>query len=139
MYARIQNGVVLSYPYSYDQLKAEHAGTSFPTSPTKEALASFGLFEVKNVDPQFDALTQRVEESNPVLVDGLWTQCWSVIQLTAEEVVQRETERAARIQAQRAEAYRTESDPLFFKAQRGEATQQEWLDKVSEIKLRYPA
>jgi hypothetical protein len=34
-------------------------------------------------------------------------------------------------------AYRVESDPLFFKAQRGEATQQEWLDKVAEIKARY--
>jgi len=35
-------------------------------------------------------------------------------------------------------AYREESDPLFFRAQRGEATEQEWLDKVAEIKARYP-
>ena len=38
----------------------------------------------------------------------------------------------------RAEAYKLEADPLFFKAQRGEATQQEWLDKVAEIQQRYP-
>ena len=38
----------------------------------------------------------------------------------------------------RAVAYKLEADPLFFKAQRGEATQQEWLDKVEEIKQRYP-
>ena len=38
----------------------------------------------------------------------------------------------------RAAAYKLEADPLFFKAQRGEATQQEWLDKVEEIKQRYP-
>lgn len=38
----------------------------------------------------------------------------------------------------RAAAYREESDPLFFKAQRGEATQQEWLDKIQEIKNRFP-
>lgn len=38
----------------------------------------------------------------------------------------------------RAAAYKEESDPLFFKWQRGEATEQEWLDKVNEIKLRYP-
>jgi hypothetical protein len=37
----------------------------------------------------------------------------------------------------RAEAYRNESDPLFFKAQRGEVEQQVWLDKVAEIKERY--
>lgn len=38
----------------------------------------------------------------------------------------------------RSEAYRQESDPLFFKSRRGEATEQEWLDKVDEIKARYP-
>jgi len=38
----------------------------------------------------------------------------------------------------RSQAYRAESDPLFFKYQRGEATEQEWLDKIEEIKLRYP-
>lgn len=40
--------------------------------------------------------------------------------------------------AARAAAYRAEADPLFFKWQRGEATEQEWLDKIEEIKLRYP-
>lgn len=35
-------------------------------------------------------------------------------------------------------AYIAEADPLFFKHQRGEATEQEWLDKVAEIKARYP-
>lgn len=34
--------------------------------------------------------------------------------------------------------YLTESDPLFFKAQRGEATMDEWRAKVEEIKARYP-
>ena len=41
-------------------------------------------------------------------------------------------------QAARAEAYKAESDPLFFKAQRGEATMDEWLALVAEIKTRYP-
>ena len=40
--------------------------------------------------------------------------------------------------AARAEAYRAEADPLFFKAQRGEATMDEWLAVVAEIKTRYP-
>jgi hypothetical protein len=41
--------------------------------------------------------------------------------------------------ALRRAAYAAESDPIFFMAQRGEATQQEWLDKVAEIKARWPA
>lgn len=39
--------------------------------------------------------------------------------------------------ANRLEAYRSESDPLFFKYQRGEIDKQEWLDKVLEIQARY--
>lgn len=35
-------------------------------------------------------------------------------------------------------AYKLESDPLFFKWQREEGTKQEWLDKVDEIRNRYP-
>lgn len=41
-------------------------------------------------------------------------------------------------QAARAAAYAKEADPLFFKAQRGEATMDEWLALVAEIKMRYP-
>lgn len=41
------------------------------------------------------------------------------------------------IDKQRQVAYQTESDPLFYKYQRGEATKQEWLDKVAEIKARF--
>ena len=36
-------------------------------------------------------------------------------------------------------AYAAEADPLFFRAQRGEATQADWLAKVADIKARYPA
>lgn len=38
----------------------------------------------------------------------------------------------------REQAYLTESDPLFFKEQRGEVPTGTWLDKVGEIKARYP-
>ena len=35
-------------------------------------------------------------------------------------------------------AYTQESDPLFFKWQAGEGTEQEWLAKREEIRSRYP-
>jgi hypothetical protein len=38
----------------------------------------------------------------------------------------------------RATAFAAEADPLFFKAQRGEATLDEWSAKVAEIRSRYP-
>ena len=40
--------------------------------------------------------------------------------------------------ANRHNAYVAESDPLFFKAQRGEGTMADWEAKVAEIKSRYP-
>ena len=51
--------------------------------------------------------------------------------------VQYEQQRAA-IEAQRRNAYTQEADPLFFSYQRGEATEQEWLDAVQDIKDRFP-
>lgn len=71
------------------------------------------------------------------------------IPFTTEEEAQADLEAQAFISAtnnrkaeaakmQRQEAYQVESDPLFFKAQRGEATLQDWLSKVAEIKARYP-
>jgi hypothetical protein len=70
----------------------------------------------------------------------------AIIPLTAEEIAEREAyerdvlpgvllEQAKR---NRAAAYRSEADPLFFKSQRGEATTAEWEAKVAEIKARYP-
>lgn len=43
-----------------------------------------------------------------------------------------------RIDANRAAAYRAESDSLFFKWQRGEATKAQWLEAIAAIKERYP-
>lgn len=41
-------------------------------------------------------------------------------------------------EAHRKAAYASESDPIFFMAQRGEATIAEWEAKVAEIKAAYP-
>lgn len=52
---------------------------------------------------------------------------------TPEEIA---AEQAAICEQNRLDAYRNESDPLFFKWQRGEIEKQVWLDKVAEIKAR---
>lgn len=46
--------------------------------------------------------------------------------------------KAKEADANRRAAYTAEADPLFFKAQRGEATMEEWEAKVAEIKARFP-
>ena len=70
----------------------------------------------------------------------------TTIPLTAEEIQEREAyERDVlpglllkQAKQQRAAAYAAEADPLFFKAQRGEATIEEWQLKVAEIRSLYP-
>ena len=42
------------------------------------------------------------------------------------------------VENNRRNAYRNESDPIYLKWQRGEASEQEWLDKIEEIKERFP-
>lgn len=42
------------------------------------------------------------------------------------------------VEDQRKAAYMAETDPLFFQYQRGDATEQEWLDAVEAVKAKYP-
>jgi hypothetical protein len=42
------------------------------------------------------------------------------------------------VEDQRRAAYQTESDPLFFGWQRGDNTEQEWLDAVEAVKQAHP-
>lgn len=42
------------------------------------------------------------------------------------------------MQRNRQAAYSAEADPLFFQWQRNEGTEQAWLNKVAEIRDRYP-
>ena len=46
--------------------------------------------------------------------------------------------KAAEAEASRKAAYIAEADPLFFKWQSGEGTQEEWQAKREEIRQRYP-
>jgi hypothetical protein len=138
MYIKISNGVVEKYPYSASELKADNPQTSFPAEISDTLLAEWGVFPVIPVDcPQTDH-TQNVTEGIPVQQDGQWGQVWEVLDATQEEIAERLMAMEQDAENSRARAYRNESDPLFFKWQRGEATEQEWLDKVAEIKLRYP-
>ena len=80
--------------------------------------------------PEYDAETQTL----------LWDDAWLINDIPQPEPTPEPTpeEQAEALRMQRKDAYQNESDPLFFKAQRGEATMEEWQAKVAEIKARYP-
>lgn len=58
------------------------------------------------------------------------------------EQEQREIEQKAAFnesqKQKRESAYKAESDPINFMMQRSEATQEEWLAKIADIKARFP-
>lgn len=67
------------------------------------------------------------------------------IELTPEEVAEREAWEAgtydreyAKVQEARRQAYVLTADPLFFGFQRGDNTEQEWLDAVQAVKDAHP-
>ena len=61
---------------------------------------------------------------------------WAEVEATKPIV---EAESASQMVADsRRSAFVTEADPLFFGWQRNENTEQDWLDKVAEIRARYP-
>jgi hypothetical protein len=66
-------------------------------------------------------------------------------ELTPEEIAEREEWSAgayerelAQVQEARRQAYIRDSDPLFFGYQRGENTEQDWLDAVEAVKEAHP-
>jgi hypothetical protein len=79
------------------------------------AKRDLAIIEAKN------EFIQAYREGEPQLIDGNWTQVWNVTDKAQEDV--------DTINEQlRANAYREESDPLFFKYQRGEIEKQVWLE-----------
>ena len=139
MHALINNGAVEKYPYTIGNLRRDNPQTSFPKRPSNEMLEGWNVYVVARVDrPDVDTITQNLSEGTPVLVDNQWVQVWVVEEATLEQIAERKAQQVAQAKAQRAEAYREEADPLFFKAQRDEAELTEWEAKVQEIRDRFP-
>jgi len=139
MFVKVVDGVVDVFPYGPDVLRRENPQTSFPDVLSNETLADWGVFPVTpmEIPDGFDNVNQNATTVNPELIDGVWHQKWLIEAASPEEVAQRISDLAQNAKASRASAYVTESDPLFFKAQRGEATMDEWIALVAEIKMRY--
>jgi len=118
---------------------ADHASmlpnTSFGAGgPTLAQIEELGYLQVTLWKP-YDHATEKLVAC-PAYVEDNQVFTITVEPKTQEDLDADAAAAEAAQKAARAEAYRTESDPLFFKAQRGEATMEEWLAKVEEIKNR---
>jgi hypothetical protein len=83
------------------------------------------LWHIK--ENNYDTLEWRSKTPKPTKaeLDSLWESTEKIIV-------------GQQMDIERRAAYVFEADPLFFKAQRGEATMEEWQAKVADIKARFP-
>ncbi len=118
MFAEVNNQTVVTYPYDYDTLVKKNPSTRFPQEDllsmyqgTEDNLAGNELVRVVMADePSYDRKTQAaVLNSQPSLVNGVWTLGWSVQALSAEEQAAKQAQQASIVRHDRNNRL-TESD-----------------------------
>jgi hypothetical protein len=134
-YAYVKDGKIVEGPKS---LPKSWGNTSGFNLMSDAELAQFGWFpwrlvEVASPGADWTSIPSTVEITPTEIVETQAYRPKTQAEKDAEAFQQQESNKQAR-----AQAYREESDPLFFKADRGEATREEWLAKVEEIRSRYP-
>ena len=95
---RVVDGQIVDRSYSFYKLRKDHPQTSFPRNPSNELLAPYGVFRVVRTDPPEGGV---VDEAEPALIDGIWTQQWTARSHTAEELEVLKVDLKARVTTQR--------------------------------------
>ena len=86
MHAKLSNGQVSKYPYTFADIRADYPNTSFPVPLDAAALVSLGMVEVRPTPmPEHDQYAEKAVEVTPVKTGDEWVQAWVVEPLTAAE------------------------------------------------------
>jgi hypothetical protein len=103
MFALIQDGSIVRYPYTLTDLRLANPHISFATVPDDETLESHGLVQVGFSSQPVASYQQVVEEGLPVFNQelNLWQQVWTVRDLTPEELQQRTDSQAQNVREER--------------------------------------
>jgi len=134
-YAYVQNGAIVEGPRGLPKAWGNTSGFDLQSDEELRALGwlPWRLIEVPSPGPEWAATSPIVEIKNTEVTE---TQAYR--QKTQQEIDDEISSKEEAGKRARSAAYREEADPLFFKAERGEATREEWLAKVEEIRNRYP-
>lgn len=137
MHAKIKNNLIIEYPIQ--NIRKLFSNTSLPEDLTNDGNLPEGYVFVNNsTPPNYDPKSQKLVEAAPAPLDGKWYRQYSVVALNEPELAVLRDQLAKEVTASRQLAFEQEADPLFFKAQRGEATIEQWQAKVAEIRARFP-
>jgi hypothetical protein len=86
--AKVSNGAVIAYPYSFAQLRRDYPSVSFPETLTTADLSSFGAVIVTRTGRPADQPGVVVVEAMPERVGGEWQQSWTVHAETPAELAE---------------------------------------------------
>jgi hypothetical protein len=134
-YAYVENGQIVEGPKGLPKAWRNISGFNLQTDEQLRAVGWLPWRLVEVPSPGNDWVS-----TNPIIeiteIEVIETQGYR--QKSQDEIDEENRQFVESNKRARAAAYKEESDPLFFKAQRGEATTEEWLAKIEEIRNRYP-
>ena len=88
-FAKVENGIVTEFP-SYPQ--RDNPQTSFGEDWNGGTINGVTYVTVETEDsPQMDYFTQDAVPQTPALIDGIWIQKITVVQISAEETATRKS------------------------------------------------
>lgn len=87
-YAKIENGEVIKYPYSIEDLKMDNPNVSFPLIIDEPTKSRYNMLSIQKVEAQSD-YTKNISEGLPEFIEGIWTQTWIITDATQEEIDKR--------------------------------------------------
>ena len=148
MLVKIENGAPAQWPVTEAHVQATNPNTSFAFPLDEATLAQFGYATFHYSDPAtHDNEWQEAKEVAPALVDGKWTQQWSIVErYSAEEKAAKQAEKAkleaelaaTQYQRDRAMAYPSlaeQMDMQYWDKINGTTT---WQDAIAVVKAKYP-
>ena len=92
-------------------------------------LSNTTVIETDNIPPNPINFAYKWENDAWTVVDQEAIDCY-IASMTAAFNAQQKKNRLA--------AYTVKSDPIFFKSQRGEATNQQWLNAIAAVDSEFP-
>jgi hypothetical protein len=101
MYLKATNGVVEKYPYSIGLLRKDNPRTSFPKNPTDAVLAGYGMYPVRETNPTVGTDQKLVKSWTPEFINGEWVLNHQAVDMTAEEIAERDGVIAANVREDR--------------------------------------
>ena len=98
VYAEVQGTKLIQFPYTLGSLEAENPYTNFGPNPDFVTIFPNTTTAIENgytlepvlylPQPSYNKATEvAVQDSNPSLIDGVWTLGWTVRNMTPEEAI----------------------------------------------------